>query len=296
MKIIIASLLALICSSFCFSRELNDTPGTLLWAIVTPKGDTSYLFGTFHEFGISYLQEHPRVMKQMEAADIVYLEEVPDKRQKVKHVKWTRYLSAEERTMVNSYLKRKGLDGLKRYKKLEAPDFKYYLLSEVYAKVCHTRDTAIQFRMEEYMYADRRYILKKQIAGLEQRKDVGGTVQWAAGETERNDSVVVRHIVDIVMHENKYADSIRSLKQCEEADRYRNATVNYHFTENSTDEDSDLAYALDERNLRWLPEIERAVGSRSIFVAVGMKHLWYKKGLINLLKKDGYKVVPVAMK
>ncbi len=37
------------------------------------------------------------------------------------------------------------------------------------------------------------------------------------------------------------------------------------------------------------------LSKKKVFVAVGVKHLYYKKGLIELLIQKGYKVVPLDM-
>lgn len=50
---------------------------------------------------------------------------------------------------------------------------------------------------------------------------------------------------------------------------------------------------LDDRNKTWIPKIEDAMHSKSVFVAVGAGHLGGEFGVIALLKKAGYSVVPI---
>lgn len=50
---------------------------------------------------------------------------------------------------------------------------------------------------------------------------------------------------------------------------------------------------LDKRNLNWLPKIINAAQKESCFFAFGAAHLAGKNGVVNLLRKAGYKVVPV---
>ena len=50
---------------------------------------------------------------------------------------------------------------------------------------------------------------------------------------------------------------------------------------------------LDKRNKNWIPVIAKAVAIKPTFIAVGAGHLGGKKGVINLLRKQGYKVMPV---
>jgi|GEM_PF-267041 len=48
-----------------------------------------------------------------------------------------------------------------------------------------------------------------------------------------------------------------------------------------------------ERNHKWLPYISDHIHKKSSFIAVGAVHLAGEDGLINLLRKEGYKVEPV---
>ena len=50
-----------------------------------------------------------------------------------------------------------------------------------------------------------------------------------------------------------------------------------------------------ERNYNWIPLIKEYTEKRSCLIAVGLLHLPGKKGLINLLRKEGYRVEPVDL-
>ena len=52
-------------------------------------------------------------------------------------------------------------------------------------------------------------------------------------------------------------------------------------------------YMLDNRNEDWVKQLPELMKKESLFVAVGAGHLGGELGLINLLKKAGYKVKPV---
>ncbi|HEY0989561.1 MAG TPA: TraB/GumN family protein, partial [Kofleriaceae bacterium] len=47
---------------------------------------------------------------------------------------------------------------------------------------------------------------------------------------------------------------------------------------------------LDERNRRWLPQIERYLADRGAFIAVGLGHLLGDAGLLVTLERAGYTV------
>ncbi len=61
--------------------------------------------------------------------------------------------------------------------------------------------------------------------------------------------------------------------------------------------DSDLGkyekVLLDKRNKNWIPVIEKEIATMPSFIAVGAGHLAGKKGVIYLLRKQGYTVTPI---
>lgn len=57
----------------------------------------------------------------------------------------------------------------------------------------------------------------------------------------------------------------------------------------------NVAHGTVDRNAHWLPKIERQMKQGSCFIAVGLGHLQYKTGLIQLLKNKGYTLNPVNL-
>lgn len=52
---------------------------------------------------------------------------------------------------------------------------------------------------------------------------------------------------------------------------------------------------LNNRNERWIPLIKKYIKKKQCFIAVGAAHLGGEKGVINLLREEGYEVVPVKL-
>ncbi len=50
-----------------------------------------------------------------------------------------------------------------------------------------------------------------------------------------------------------------------------------------------------KRNQEWLPKIEKMMHEKQAFVAVGVSHLEGEKGLLNLLKQQGYTLTPISV-
>ncbi|MFN5418199.1 MAG: TraB/GumN family protein [Flavobacteriia bacterium] len=50
---------------------------------------------------------------------------------------------------------------------------------------------------------------------------------------------------------------------------------------------------LTKRNANWIPKIKETIANKKTFIAVGAGHLAGEKGVIELLRKEGYTVTPI---
>jgi uncharacterized protein len=75
---------------------------------------------------------------------------------------------------------------------------------------------------------------------------------------------------------------------------YRSQDIQALYTLVATSKDlGDMGAFLDERNRKWTPRIMDQMKNSSVFFAVGAGHLWGERGLISLLRKEGYTVEPL---
>lgn len=58
----------------------------------------------------------------------------------------------------------------------------------------------------------------------------------------------------------------------------------------------EIQLLLSNRNLAWIPQIERIIRENPAFIAVGAGHLPGNQGVITLLQAKGYTLKPVALK
>ncbi len=52
---------------------------------------------------------------------------------------------------------------------------------------------------------------------------------------------------------------------------------------------------LDNRNISWIPVIEKHIAVTPSFIAVGGGHLGGKNGVVNLLRAKGYTLTPIKL-
>lgn len=57
----------------------------------------------------------------------------------------------------------------------------------------------------------------------------------------------------------------------------------------------NLAQGTVERNAKWIPKIEHQMQQGSCFIAVGLGHLKFQTGLVELLRKEGYILKPINL-
>ncbi|MBL7718119.1 MAG: TraB/GumN family protein [Flavipsychrobacter sp.] len=65
------------------------------------------------------------------------------------------------------------------------------------------------------------------------------------------------------------------------------------FAETEQMSEEAMKALLEERNTRWIPRMEKMMNGQSVFFAVGAGHLPGDKGVIALLRKQGYTVTPI---
>lgn len=124
----------------------------------------------------------------------------------------------------------------------------------------------------------------KSLDGLEQPSE-----QIAALDTIPTDSVIsdiMQSLDDTLGIDSQYTAMVAYYKIQDLPGLYRTIT-------SSNGLDGEMGPLLNDRNARWVSRIQERIRTNSVFFAVGAGHLWGDKGLITLLRKEGYRVEPV---
>lgn len=107
------------------------------------------------------------------------------------------------------------------------------------------------------------------------------------------------NIVDSISLEMQFKDMDNPSSFNSEYNKLLNAYKNQDFTNLCMllDEDTDFlqvkSLMLDNRNRKWMKEIDNMITHHACFIAVGAAHLCGSNGLIELLEKAGYVITPV---
>ncbi len=114
-------------------------------------------------------------------------------------------------------------------------------------------------------------------------------------------------VFDSIPYEKQAEELLQSIDSMDKARHYfavmNKAYKNQHIeeierlmndTEYGMQENQDVL--LDKRNLNWVGQLKTIMKAKPVFVAVGAGHLIGEKGLISLLRKEGYMIRPLENK
>ena len=284
---------------FSYSVYAQNNPKTLLWK-VTQKGNShvSYLFGTFHQVNPDFFDSLPIANDCLKKSKILFVEsysseknsdsvKVTSKKDSVKFEVWNK-----KKWKVN--LTNSEFDTFEKFAKSELGDEAAYeenpvplmfILQSIYLQsVCDTLDRT------SYETMDMRIINiglanKLKVLGLgkdqfhEMKTSSEKDKALSLKNTIKNDITYMSYILDKNV-DNQTAKFLYD---------YRNKNLNYFLDK----KDTVSTYLLTGRNNQWMRILLEEIKINNCFVAVGIRHLFYKDGLIQQLRKQGYNVEPV---
>jgi uncharacterized protein YbaP (TraB family) len=269
----------------------NHADNTLLWRISGKNiKQPSYLFGTMHMLCADDIQLSDSLRNAIAKADKVYLEldldnmmEMMGAMTKMKMRNDTTLkdlLSPEEYTKVKNWFggrsKLLPFNLLETYKPLLAAS----LIMEQQASSCGNFISMEQLVMAEAKKHD------VEIKGLE-------TMVYQMGIF---DSIPYKYqakqLLDMVENGDK-KDTTNEIQKLTNAYRSQQLNLMEEMTAGDKSIGGFTEILLYRRNENWAKKLETLLGERTLLFAVGAGHLPGKRGVIELLRKAGYKVEPV---
>lgn len=285
--VLIVSLLGL----SAFSQKEN----TLLWKI-SGNGleKPSYLYGTIHMLCADDALLSPKMKEAIAECNEVYFEVDMDNlfemlgaigKMKMKGDTTLKdLLNDEDYKKVKKYFESKS--SMLPFSMLET--FKPILAASTLEQgslPCENTAMMEQVIMEEAKQYD------KKIKGLE-------TMSYQAGVLDSIPyKLQAQQLVEYIDHADKDDKEDKQLKEMFQA--YKKQDLK-KLEELMVETDAALASFTDimlyHRNQNWVSKLKKLMPEKSLLIAVGAGHLPGEKGVINLLRKEGYKVTPVENK
>ncbi|MDQ6755597.1 MAG: TraB/GumN family protein [Bacteroidota bacterium] len=264
---------------------------SLLWQVSGKDlKKPSYLFGTFHLLCKDDIHFSEQLKNTLKYSDEVYMELDMD----------------DPSTMLSGLLfmnmkdgkKLKDLYTVEEYKKIQNyftdtlhtpmmmfQNIKpYFLVAMLYPKMMNCKNASgIEEELMKIAKND-----KKEIKGLETMQFQASVFdsipyEWQAKELLKN--------IDSFSIYKKEFDTMVMQYKTQQLSSMEKLLAKSEF---GSDKYEDIL--LTNRNKNWVVQLKNIMSKESVFVAVGAGHLVGEKGLINLLRKEGYTVEPLANK
>ena len=272
-----------------FTVQKNNN--SLLWEI-SGNGlkKPSFLFGTFHLLCKDDIHFSDQLLKAVKSSNEIYME--LDMDDPTMMLSGMMYMNMRGDTTLADLYTPQEYDRLKNYfsDTLKMPLMilqkakPYFLVALLYPRMMNcSSPSGVEEALVKIAKED-----KKEIQGLETMQFQASVFdsipyKWQAQELLKNiDSFSVNKKEFETMldfYKNQQMDSIKSM---------------LGKSEFGSDKYDDLL--LNNRNKKWVKKLNPIMKDESVFVAVGAGHLVGEFGLINLLKKQGYKVQPLENK
>ncbi|GGH28830.1 lipoprotein [Dyadobacter endophyticus] len=281
-KALLFASLLILHSAAIFGQENQS----VLWKI-SGNGlkKPSYLFGTVHTASVKILDRFPKIMQIAAGVDFALFEKGGNTIGNVEDAEiYTPPLDSvftpEEYALVDSFFTASPFGSIKPHNN-EAS-----LMAMCQAVVMlKQKDSKNQDGFFDDIIQTRLQDSGKPTFQLDE------TGQMARREENRDNRILAKAIV--VMIKNDFREKDITPEDFFDPDLYA-ATLEHPM---KLDQKAPQ-FILDdtvERHGIWLPKIEVKVKEGSCFIAVGMAHLQYQTGLIQLLKNNGYTLNPVNL-
>ena len=268
--------------TFCFSAHSQEK--SLLWE-VTGNGLTkpSYVYGTIHMICPKDYLMTDSTKATFERAEQVYLElDMDDPTLMAKMMqtsmltngkKLKDYLSADDYAFLDNHFKERTKMSLAMYNGLKP----FTVMSMVYLTLLDCQPQSF-----ELMFTQMATNAKKELLGLESVEFQMGIFDQIPYEKQ------AQMLVDIV---RKKAESTKEFEKMVALYKTQDLEALVKLMDESDwDYNGYENILLANRNVNWIPIMEKAMQAKSSFFAVGAGHLAGEKGVLKLLKKKGYTV------
>ena len=276
-----------VCKSQSPSLPSSKDDNTLLWEITGKGIKPSYLFGTFHMMCKDDIHTSKNLMEAIRNTDEVYFELDLDDMSgmlgallfmKMKNDTTLKDLYTDEQyKKVESYFR----DSLNMPIGMMNNLKPLFLQALLYPKLMPCKTVS---GMEEALMKIAKEN-KKEIRGLE-------TIEFQASVFDSIPyDVQAKELLKGIDSIHDYKDEFSSMLNVYKTQRLSEIEKFFNTSEFGLAENQDIL--LDKRNINWVSQLKDLLPKKTMFIAVGAGHLVGKKGVITLLREEGYTLRPV---
>ena len=269
----------------------QDLPKTILWEVTkTGNMHKSYLFGTFHEVDPTFFEGLVNSMSKLKQSAILFVEQTQNISNNFQTKDSSFWTMDKWETLLNN-----RQDSIFKAFTTKADNNNYYhfpplLLSLETSRLylqnfCDSEERTTLELMDQFIENIATDQNKKVFSLDENQGILLKNVQSSLNQSQ--DSLYASIVIG-------YMESMLNEDQsgCAMLTEYKTFNLNYEL-DIDIKIGADYNAILTERNKKWLSILDQAFLQNNCFVAVGFRHLFYKQGLIQLLRASGYTVSPI---
>lgn len=272
-----------------FAQTIQEK--ALLWEI-SGKNLTSpsYLFGTIHIACQGEVEMRPEIQKAWDATEQLVLEidmDDPAMIMKLMQASLSKdgqtiseKLGEELSDQLNVLLEERMEASLSQFDNLNLPTFLAQM--SLLGLDCPMDFGYDLLLMQTAMQG------QKEVLGLE---SIEAQIEVLLGGSDEDSVKAIRYFVEHFDELKQQTAAIMAMYQAQDIEQLYAATV-ADFTDPNHSY-GNIEDFLDNRNINWIPVIEKKIQQKPSFIAFGAAHLAGKNGVINLLKKAGYTLTPI---
>jgi uncharacterized protein YbaP (TraB family) len=273
------------------AQGLNaQNTNSLLWEI-SGNGlkSPSCLFGTYHLITSSFIDSFPIILNKLDSSKLVAGEIImdADARGKVakaaimKDSSLPQLMSKTDYELTAAYLKEISGMNLALFDKMKPVVISTFIYAALLPKINPGEVMDIYFQ-------DLARKKSKKLIGLESIDDQI-RVLFEGVSLKRQADMLVK----LVKEKDKGKEETYKLNDC-----YRRQDLNCLASGMNSDtgfDASEMEQLLYQRNRNWMKILPALLSEQSCFIAVGAGHLPGEKGLLELLRKEGYTLTPLLL-
>ncbi|UKN01494.1 TraB/GumN family protein [Paracrocinitomix mangrovi] len=268
--------------------KVVENGNSLLWKIEKEGAKTSYMYGTMHMIDAEYFHFTDKMTKLAKESDAIVMEVggMPNPLKTMELMKLDTgdirsiFTKEEMKTIVGFFDKELGMEPdafFEVYGQMK-PFFILQAISQNYFS-SETESYDLQFMS----IAGKNEIPLIGLETIEQQLGFFDTIPQ-----EAMNSLIVESIENF-KKEKKSTEKMMEIYSEQRVDKL------IPLMKKQSPEFMDYSDVfLYDRNKAWIPKIKKEMESKRIFIAVGAAHLFGDGGVIDLLKKEGYKVTPIS--
>ena len=265
---------------------------SLLWKIEGKKGKPSYIFGTYHLVGSDYLKSHTKVEKAYEGSDKVMVEMVADSASLMQLSLLSTMPEKSLKKLVGEkdyQLLKKQIEPLIGYDLGIFDNLKPNMIATMYVVTIAQQNTPAEFQYGgipiDMYFAQNGEEQGKEVIALETVTEQAN-ILFNSETPEEQASQLVELVKDSTGTRDMAALVLKAYQE-------EDIQTMLEATDERGDAYGNMDILLNDRNLKWVDTLKEVLPDGGVFIAVGALHLPGKKGLIQLLKKEGYILSPV---